>query len=478
LTPVQLSGTASITTIAESAGSVVTLTTVGNPFSAGSTVEVSGLSAGTWLNGYTVSLLTANAAGTTITFNDPTSHGTLASTSLTGTPVLTQVSGISALTIVESGVGGGTVVVSGGAGLATQSAGTTGAITAQNTTTATVSTTNSSPNLQLEANYWTGTRSRPDIWAFGFSLAAGTNGLSTLNINHTGSTSDPYISFQQAGTELFAISLITANTAYLLNDQTNGIVAVQGNISTNSNTAGTTGFSTQILGRASGFTGTTAGGQQGPLQVSGTFSPTTGTTNFYGLQVLPTINQVGSTGNYFGIYLNAVETALGGTANKLLTLQAGSTGGTTKFEINNSGVADTYAGIATVRNGMPAEYAKSDLTAQSAAITATTLYATTATGAYRVAWSAAITTASDGSSVLGGTGGFQVLYTSPTDSVVKTTVSGNSVTSSANTTGTAVGGDVVIYAKTGTNIQYTYGYTSVQTTTAMAYEIHVTLESL
>jgi hypothetical protein len=159
-------------------------------------------------------------------------------------------------------------------------------------------------------------------------------------------------------------------------------------------------------------------------------------------------------------------------------MQGGSAGTTTSFEINNSGIIDNYNAIATVSNGVPSELAKSDLTAQSAAITATTLYATTATGMYRVSWSATITTASDGSSVLGGAGGFQVLYTSPTDSVVKTTVSGNSVTSSANTTGTAVGGCEVVYAKTGTNIQFTYGYNSVQTTTAMAYELHIKLESL
>ena len=94
-----------------------------------------------------------------------------------------------------------------------------------------------------------------------------------------------------------------------------------------------------------------------------------------------------------------------------------------------------------------------------------------------MSWSAAITTADGVSSVLGGTNGFQVIYTSPTDSVVKTTVAGNSVTSSANTTGTAVGGVEVIYAKNATNIQFTYGYTSA-TPGQMIYELHVTLESL
>ena len=141
------------------------------------------------------------------------------------------------------------------------------------------------------------------------------------------------------------------------------------------------------------------------------------------------------------------------------------------------GTVIKYNGTATVRNGQPAEYAFSDLTAQSAAITATTLLSAPQTGAYKISWSATITTADGVSSVLGGTNGFQVIYTSPTDSVVKTTVAGNSVTSSANTTGTAVGGVEVIYAKTGTNIQYSFGYTSA-TPGQMIFEIHVSLEAL
>jgi hypothetical protein len=136
-----------------------------------------------------------------------------------------------------------------------------------------------------------------------------------------------------------------------------------------------------------------------------------------------------------------------------------------------------YNGINTVSKGVPAEYAVSDLTAQTAAITATTIYAVPASGVgmYRVSWSAAITTAGTTSS-LGGTNGFQVLYTSPTDSVVKTTVADTEDTSSANTTGTAVGGSKIVYAKASTNIQYTFDYSS--TGTAMAYELHIKVEAL
>jgi hypothetical protein len=232
-----------------------------------------------------------------------------------------------------------------------------------------------------------------------------------------------------------------------------------------------TGTSGVQTGATIGLGATTGAGQL-------IFAPTSGSANFVALQVNPKVNQTSSaSGSYTGLLVNVVETALLGTSNKLLDLQAGTTGGTSQFSITNKGIVSKYNAIATVGNGVPAEYAASDLTAQSAAIAATTLYATTATGMYRVSWSATITTPDGVSSVLGGTNGFQVLYTSPTDSVVKTTVAGNSVTSAANTTGTAVGGCEVIYAKTGTNIQFQYGYTSA-TPGQMVFELHIKVESL
>lgn len=479
LTPVQLSGTGSITTIAESAGSVVTLTTVANPFKAGALVEISGLSAGTWLNGYTVSLLTANAAGTSMTFNDPTAHGTLGSTGLTGTPVLTQVSGISALTLTETGVGGGTVVAAGGAGIATQFAGTTGTITAQNTTTATSGTTNASPALQFVANYWTGSASAQDLWTVNSSLAAGSAAAGNLTFTHTGTgNGNLFVNFARGAGNNFLQFDVSNTTQSITCPQPNTWFTINGKITNQGNTGGTgaNGFNVQVAD--SGFAGTTTNGQQGALQLAGSFSPASGSTNFFGLQELLTINQTGTaSGNYTGLLINAVETALLGTANKFITCQGGTTGGTTKFEVNNSGVIDNYNSVATVRRGIPSEIASSDLTAQAAAIAATTLIAAPTTGAYRVSWSAAITTVDGAASVLGGTNGFQVIYTSPTDSVVKTTVAGASVTSAGNTTGTATSGVLAVYAKAATNIQFSFGYTST-TPGQMVYELHISLEAL
>jgi hypothetical protein len=337
--PVQLSTTTSITNISETAGNVVTLTLVASTFVAGQLVTLSGFGTGfgDWLNGYTVSLTTATAV--TCTFTDPTSHGLLASHATTGTPVMTQVSGLSTLAFTHSGSGinskvqlpssavlewstdtgisrltagslaigngtagdvsgklsaatylagngtssapsysftnattagmflnsttpdlrltdgtntlvllAGTGIFVGTAAMLVSSAGLThlvsggvygwgsnsgnpnvaldtgisrlGAaslaigngtagdfsgslklksvlitdtaanadLTVQNTTTATSSTTNASPLLEIAANYWTGSASAVDTWTIGSSLAAGTNGVSSLTFSHSGSS--------------------------------------------------------------------------------------------------------------------------------------------------------------------------------------------------------------------------------------------------------------------------------------------------
>lgn len=200
------------------------------------------------------------------------------------------------------------------------------------------------------------------------------------------------------------------------------------------------------------------------LLTGGLFAPWTNYSmaiaGFSTLPILALAPQVGSTTNTLDIY------APGSTTVK-------------NFAIVSAGQIGNYNGIATVSGGVPAEYAVSDLTAQSAAIAATTLYAVPAgsTGMYRISWSADITTADAVSSVLGGAGGFQVLYTSPTDSVVKTTVAQPDWASNANTTGTAIGGTAVVYAKASTNIQFQFGYTS-NTPGQMIYELHIKLEAL
>jgi hypothetical protein len=151
--------------------------------------------------------------------------------------------------------------------------------------------------------------------------------------------------------------------------------------------------------------------------------------------------------------------------------------GSAKLKAKDTGLFTTYANIATVSGGVPAEYATVDLITQGAAIAATTLYAVPAAGAgmYRISWVATVTRAGSVSSTLGGANGFQAIYTDADDSVAKT--SPPSATSNANTTATQLSGSVIVYAKASTNIQYKMGYTDGGGT-VMQYNLHIKCEAL
>jgi hypothetical protein len=92
-------------------------------------------------------------------------------------------------------------------------------LTVQNTTTATSSTTNASPLLEIAANYWTGSASAADTWTIGSSLAAGTNGASTLTFAHSGSTGLAAIQFPTS-------SVLQWSTNTGLSRYTSGQVAI------------------------------------------------------------------------------------------------------------------------------------------------------------------------------------------------------------------------------------------------------------
>lgn len=199
---------------------------------------------------------------------------------------------------------------------------------------------------------------------------------------------------------------------------------------------------------------------------------------------IPIINLASSSNGGVGGVLPVAKGGTGvvlstGTTRTVLSASPTFTGTVGLPIVTLTGTVTDYNNISTVSNGIPAEYATVDLTGQGAAIAATTLYAPLggATGMYRISWSATITTADGVSSSLGGTNGFQVKYTSPTDSVAKTTAPQTPWATGLNTTGTADGGVMVIYAKGGTNIQYAYDYTSA-TPGQMKYELHIKLESL
>jgi hypothetical protein len=276
-----------------------------------------------------------------------------------------------------------------------------------NTAVGTVATTNNSSALQLSANAWNGTISIPDVWTAQSSLTASTNGNSTLNVTHAGST----------GPAKLVVPAMSFSSP---------VVA----------SPGSTLF---------GFGGTGINNSSVCLNVTG------------GSQA-------------------CMDWALNGTIG-LSCLTGYSVAADIGIFFN------TYLGNSTVGAGMPSLVAKSNLTAQAAAASSITIYAVpnTATrtrpGMYRIAYCAAITQAATTSCTLGGANGFQVIYTDINDSVVKTSNPTTPVISSVNATGTTISGDVYAYAKLGTNIQYSFGYTS-SGATAMQYDLNVYVEFL
>ena len=134
--------------------------------------------------------------------------------------------------------------------------------------------------------------------------------------------------------------------------------------------------------------------------------------------------------------------------------------GTNGQVLTSNGTTASWQAVASV------PLATVDLTAQSAAISATTLYTPPTAGIYTITYYAKVTTAATTSSVLGA---FSVISTD-TDSNVVTTV-GNTSTQNSLTTG-FISGTITVYAKASTAIQYTMGYTS-SGATAMQYELHM-----
>ena len=256
-----------------------------------------------------------------------------------------------------------------------------------NTTVATNSTTNASPLIEFAANYNSGTAGSPvssqDLWTIGSSLAAGPNGASTLTLAHSGSTGNAAVlvpggattlpglalgstsyGFSQSGGTIYTnvgngggLQLYIVGGAvqcYLHVNSSQGYAALQsqpaGSFAAISGclTTATTIPCVLLTNNASGnggnmaaTSGTQVGvliGSQSGLGGNFTFAPASGSANFVALEVNPTINQTSTaSGNYTALLVNVVETSLKGSANKLLDLQAGTTGGTSKFSIDNTG---------------------------------------------------------------------------------------------------------------------------------------------
>ena len=273
-----------------------------------------------------------------------------------------------------------------------------------NTTTATSSTTNASPLHEFAANYWTGAASAQDLWTIGSSLAAGTNGASTLTFTHTGSSGTAVVSMPAlklnsgtlgsntafamefsdglsfvsvdngilgincqstftAGLRLYnagtqAVTLTTGSGyALLYNLPNNAQLGLIGNVINAANGPGV------VIGNQNAntqaVTNTTAVGVSlgGPSQASAcelTYAPTasSGTLNvgYVAAQVVTTINATGGatyTGQYTGLKIAATETALSSMTGRLIDCYAGSTGSTSEFYVTNAGLVNATSGYSS-----------------------------------------------------------------------------------------------------------------------------------
>jgi Tol biopolymer transport system component len=156
------------------------------------------------------------------------------------------------------------------------------------------------------------------------------------------------------------------------------------------------------------------------------------------------------------------------------------TGTTAGANLTLSGTVTNYKGAVTVGNGVPAQVATVDLTGQSAAVSATTLVTPSADGWYRLSAVLKITTT--GTSPVAGP--ITITYNDGDGNVAQSQVmmlqntSGAVVTTTVNnstTTGT-VNGSMVLYAKSGTAIQYAIAVSG--TFGSGRYSAHLRLEAL
>jgi hypothetical protein len=123
-----------------------------------------------------------------------------------------------------------------------------------------------------------------------------------------------------------------------------------------------------------------------------------------------------------------------------------------------------------------------DLTAQTAAVSATNLIASPATSRYRVTAYLKVTTAATTGSATSTLGGVTITYADGTDSAAQSVVmqmqtqaGAAATTNTGNSTTSVLSGQLVIYAHSGTAIQYAIAYAS-NTANQMAYEAHFSVE--
>jgi hypothetical protein len=298
-----------------------------------------------------------------------------------------------------------------------------------NTATATSGTTNASPLLEMAANYWNGSTSLQDLWTVGSSLAAGTNGASTLTFTHSGSSGTSAVSVPQLNTNLIV---------------------------------GTNALTFQI---ASGNFAWEVGATINFAMQSGAFRGGSGGTIGFS-------SATGATGA-------ASDTAISRISAGVLGVGTGAQGSIAgSLQLN---LITSYGGNTTTKGGVPSVLATSFLTAQTSAIANHALVSSAsayAKGMWRISFVATQTTAGSAGTVLGGTTGFTITFTNANgDTVSKTTALSAPATGIGTSTSDTISGDFYGYAGASTNITYSFGYTAGGVTGG-AFDIAVYAEYL
>ena len=234
---------------------------------------------------------------------------------------------------------------------------------------------------------------------------------------------------------------------------------------------------------------TFAGVETANLTFPYVFTNTNSTNNNNSGAVL--ISTIGSSSTAVPLFVNE-STAAG----NLIVLSTGGTvtngvlsGQTNQFTVSAAGVVGTYKGTVTAGQGVPPIIGSTALSAQTAAISATTICTPPASGFFRISVYAIVTTAATTSSALGAgtTSGLVITYTEPNNSVAQSvtmpmwngagTANVPATGQTGNTTTTLLEGSQVLEAKSAVPIQYAFGYTSAGGT-PMAYALRGTCEQL
>jgi hypothetical protein len=202
------------------------------------------------------------------------------------------------------------------------------------------------------------------------------------------------------------------------------------------------------------------------------------------LSVAGAVTATGAVNGATGSVIANVRINTGSISTPSGNLSITATGGTLVLGTNVS----SYNAYALAGNGLVSNIVATDLTAQTAAITATNLLTGSgsgpAAGQYRVSWNAKITTAATTGAATSTLGPFALTYIDP-DGVSQTitaaamiTAGTLATTSAGNTTTTVLLGlPMLINVKALSTVSYTFGYAS-NTAAQMAYNLHIVVERL